>query len=71
MAALIEELIAFLAEDAEVLGTLNELALLHQLAGTGTSSDRQRVVHAQAAAAGDNPGQAVVRHLIEEFRSDL
>jgi len=71
MSTLIDELTEFLGEDAEALGTLNELTLLRQLAETGTSADRQRAVHARASAAGDNPGQAVVRHLIEEFHADL
>jgi len=71
MPTLIDELTVFLAEDAEALGTQNELTLLRQLAETGTSADRQRDVHAQAVMTGANPGQAVVRHLIEEFHADL
>ena len=71
MTVLIDELTGFLAEDAEALGTLNELALLRNLAETGTSADRQRHVHAQATAAGQDPGRAVVRHLIEEYHADL
>ena len=71
VAVLIDELNEFLAEDADALGTLNELSLLRALAETGTSSTRQRRVHAEATARGDDPGRAVVRHLIEEFHADL
>lgn len=39
--------------------------------GTGTSATRQRRIHANAAAAGKNPGRAVVAHLIEEFHAEL
>lgn len=71
MPALIEELIAFLDEDAQALGTQKDLARLRDIVATGTSATRQRAVHAQAVARGDDPGRAVVRHLIEEFHADL
>lgn len=71
MPELIGELMGMLAEDAEALGTLSELAQLRQIAETGTSATRQRRVHAEAAAAGQDPGKAVVKHLIEEFHADL
>lgn len=68
---LIEELSDLLAEDAEALGTAQHLQTLAQVAGDGTSAMRQRRVHADAVAAGQDPGQAVVRHLIEEYHADL
>lgn len=71
MAELIGELMGMLAEDAEALGTMTELARLRQIAENGTSATRQRRVHAEATARGEDPGQAVVRHLIEEFHADL
>ena len=71
MTELMDELMGILAEDAEALGTLTEIARLRQIAETGTSATRQRRVHAEAAAKGGDPGQAVVRHLIEEFHADL
>ncbi len=68
---LIEELTELLAEDAEALGSLDQVIRLRQIAEHGTSATRQRRVHAEAAAAGQDPGRAVVRHLIEEFHADL
>ncbi|MEM9124742.1 MAG: carboxylate-amine ligase [Pseudomonadota bacterium] len=71
MTELMDELMGMLTEDAEVLGTMTELARLRRIADAGTSSTRQRRVHAEASARGDDPGKAVVRHLIEEFHADL
>ncbi len=71
MAQLLKELMEFLAEDAEALGTLNEITRAQEIARQGTSADRQRRVHAEAIAAGHDPGRAVVRHLIDEFHADL
>ncbi len=71
MATLMDELIGMLAEDAEALGTAQELAALRAIVRDGTSSARQRRVHAEALAADQDPGPAVVRHLIEEFHADL
>ena len=62
---LLEELIDMLAEDGEALGCLTDLARLREITDGGTSADRQRAVHA------DGNGQAVVKHLIEEFNADL
>ena len=70
-AALLDELIGLLAEDAEALGSLNEIAALRAIVEDGTSASRQRRVHAEAVAADEAPGPAVVRHLIEEFHADL
>jgi glutamate---cysteine ligase / carboxylate-amine ligase len=62
---LMDELISLLAEDAEALGCLDEVASLRDVVANGTSSSRQRAVH---EAEGE---VAVVRHLIEEFHADL
>ncbi|KIN60781.1 Carboxylate-amine ligase [Sulfitobacter noctilucae] len=62
---MLDELIALLAEDAEALGCLDEIATLRDVVANGTSSTRQRAVR-----AADGP-EAVVRHLIEEFHADL
>ncbi|WP_298935736.1 carboxylate-amine ligase [uncultured Ruegeria sp.] len=71
MAELIGDLMGLLAEDSEALGTMKELARLRQIAENGTSATRQRRIHAEAAAKDEDPGKAVVRHLIEEFHADL
>jgi glutamate---cysteine ligase / carboxylate-amine ligase len=71
MPDLIEELIVFLDEDAAALGTQKELAMLRDIVANGTSATRQRAVHADAVTRGDDPGRAVVRHLIDEFHADL
>jgi carboxylate-amine ligase len=68
---LLDELFALLAEDADALGTTAELETLRDLARSGNSATRQRRVHSAAETRGDNPGQAVVKHLIEEFHADL
>ncbi|MGB1389352.1 MAG: carboxylate-amine ligase [Paracoccaceae bacterium] len=69
--ALLDEFLDLLAEDAEALGTTGDLETLRDIVATGTSATRQRAVHADAARKGQDPGQAVVRHLIEEFHADL
>lgn len=71
MTQLMDELVGMLSEDAEVLGTFEELARLRRIAEDGTSATRQRRVHAAAASKGEDPGRAVVQHLIEEFHADL
>ena len=70
-AKLLEELTGLLAEDAEALGTLEEIASLRRIVEDGTSASRQRRVHAEATARGEEAGRAVVAHLIEEFHADL
>jgi carboxylate-amine ligase len=74
VAELVDELVELLAEDAEALGCLAELQALPGILARGTSSERQRAVHAAALAAGAGPAEAmdaVVRHLIEEYHTDL
>ncbi|MCV2872354.1 carboxylate-amine ligase [Defluviimonas sp. WL0050] len=71
---LMDELIETVAEDAEVLECTAEIEALRGLLDTGTSADRQRIVHADAVEAGDDgPAamRAVVHSLIEEFHHDL
>ncbi|UWQ93077.1 carboxylate-amine ligase [Aliisedimentitalea scapharcae] len=68
---LLEELSDILSEDTEALGTQQEIETLVGIARNGTSATRQRQVHATALARGEAPGPAVVRHLIEEFHTDL
>jgi len=69
--ALIDEFSEMLAQDLDALGTQAELENLRKVVENGTSADRQRRVHAQASEAGQDPGRAVVRHLIEEYHADL
>ncbi|MBE1284679.1 MAG: carboxylate-amine ligase [Rhodobacteraceae bacterium] len=71
MSELIAELQEMLAEDADILGTEQELERLRTIADQGSSADRQRAVHAETEASGRDPGRAVVQHLIEEFHADL
>lgn len=74
MDVLVDELIELLAEDAEALACVDELAHLRTILARGTSSIRQRGVRASAEAAGadqDTQMQTVVNHLVEEFRADL
>lgn len=71
---LIDEMIALVAEDAEVLGCAAEIEALRRLPATGTSSDRQRAVRIDALEADEDEFaamRAVVAHLIEEFHADL
>lgn len=72
---LMEELIGHLiAEDAEALGSVTEVAALRTILDTGTSADQQRAVFNSAIASGasqDIALCAVVHHLIEEFKADL
>lgn len=71
---LIEELIAVVAEDAEILGCMAEIEALRTLLARGTSADQQRKVAAEGREAGKSDSDAlcgVVRHLIDEFHADL
>ncbi|MFY9212506.1 MAG: carboxylate-amine ligase [Aestuariivita sp.] len=70
-ADLTNELIGMVAEDAEALGSMHEITQLQDIISGGTSAMRQRRVWADAQSRGDDPGRAVVRHLIEEFNADL
>ncbi len=66
---LVDELITLLAEDAEALGSLDDIVRLRDVVKSGASAGRQRAVHAQAGSG--KGGEAVVRHLIEEFHEGL
>ncbi|THD74692.1 carboxylate-amine ligase [Thalassobius vesicularis] len=71
---LIEEMIALVAEDAEVLGCTAEIENMRSILAHGNSADRQRAAYQDAIQAGDTPHDAlksVVKHLIEEFHADL
>ena len=70
----LDDIIALVGEDAEALGCRAELEHAREVLQSGTSSDRQRAVFNDAVEAGDSRDdalKAVVRHLIEEFHSDL
>lgn len=67
--ALLDELITMLAEDAEALGCFDDIVRLRDIVAGGTSADRQRAVHASADKG--KGGEAVVKHLIEEFHDGL
>ncbi|MGV6849210.1 MAG: carboxylate-amine ligase [Marinibacterium sp.] len=71
MGVLMDELIGLVSEDASQFGSLEEIVRLRTIAEDGTSATRQRRIHAEAAARGEDPGRAVVRHLIDEFHADL
>lgn len=61
-------------EDAGVLRSTEEIMRSQGIIGRGTSADRQRAELAAATAAGQDREAAmrgVVRHLIEEFHTDL
>ena len=67
---LAEELVSVLLPEAEALRCTAELANASRVADRGTSSMRQRAVHAKAiegGASGHEAGMAVVDHLISEF----
>ncbi|MDJ0859261.1 MAG: carboxylate-amine ligase [Dinoroseobacter sp.] len=74
MVELTNELQDLIREDAEALGTVQEIAHLHDIALHGSSADRQRKVREAALSDGADEAaamDAVVRHLVEEFHTDL
>jgi len=74
MEVLAEDIIALVAEDADVLGCRTEVEAVRGMLARGTSSERQRAVLAASQEAGKTRDEAmrdVVRHLIEEFHADL
>jgi carboxylate-amine ligase len=73
-AALMEELILMLAEDAAALDCEAELRGVRRIVGTGTSADRQRAAHRQSledGQSGEAAMRAVVSGLIAEYREGL
>ncbi|QXT38674.1 carboxylate-amine ligase [Gymnodinialimonas ceratoperidinii] len=70
---LVDELLALVEEDAEVLDCIDEVQRLRDMA-LETSADRQRKVYDGTRAAGgshDAAMRSVVAHLIDEFHIDL
>ena len=68
-AQLLDEIIAFVAEDAEFFGCTAEVADARRIVKEGTSADRQLAVYDRAVAAGQSAERAlkaVVDHLIRE-----
>jgi glutamate---cysteine ligase / carboxylate-amine ligase len=68
-ADLLDELIAFIGEDAEFLGCTAEVEHTRRIVAEGTSAERQIAAFDRATAAGASRHealQAVVDHLIEE-----
>ena len=68
-AALVEELIALVAEDAEALGCISEVAHARVIAARGTSADRQASTFAQALARGEDR-QAALRSIVDALIDD-
>lgn len=67
---LVGELIALVSDEAQELGCLDELEHLRNIAGNGSSADRQRQVFKAAIAGGTGKDEAlkqVVDHLMEAF----
>jgi carboxylate-amine ligase len=74
MPDLMHEWLELLEEDAEALGSQQDLLHVTDILQNGTSSDRQRRHYDDRKAAGDDHDTAmrsVVGHLIEEFHADL
>jgi len=74
MGELVAELIELLDADAMALGCLNELRAAQDIVAQGTSSERQRAIHAQAVDDGADAPEAlrsVVRSLMAEFTQGL
>ncbi|TMM54340.1 carboxylate-amine ligase [Sulfitobacter sabulilitoris] len=70
-AALLDDMLELVAQDADQLGCRAEVERLRMIVEAGTSATRQRSAHAQASGDATARGQAVVRHLIEEYHADL
>ena len=73
-AYLVEEMIDLVREDAEVLGCLAEVEGARAVLVSGSSADRQRAVFTDSIQADKPVDEAlrdVVRHLIEEYHTDL
>ena len=68
-ASLLDEILTLIAEDAQALGCVAEVARARGIAAEGTSADRQLAVHTAALARGAAPAEAaaaVVDHLVAE-----
>jgi carboxylate-amine ligase len=74
MPQLFDEIVALVAEDAERLDTVDEIANVREILRRGTSADRQRALFQGAIASGADEREAleaVVDFLIEETVADL
>ena len=74
MQELADELLELIEEDAGVLRCTQEVHGIHRILEHGTSSERQRRVHAKSLEGGASNHDAlcaVVRHLVDEFTADL
>ncbi|MFT4714918.1 MAG: carboxylate-amine ligase [Paracoccaceae bacterium] len=74
MSDLLEELIELLAEDAQALECVPEIARLRDIVKNGTSSDRQRQIYADVTSAGGDHAaglRAIVNGLVGEFCEGL
>ncbi|MDX2154886.1 MAG: carboxylate-amine ligase [Hyphomicrobiaceae bacterium] len=72
--ALLEEILALIAEDADALGCCSEVTRARAIVRDGTSADRQLAVHAAARDAGAEEAEAlrcVVDHLVAETAAGL
>ncbi len=70
----VDEIIDLIAEDAQALDCVTEIEAARAILTEGTSADQQRRVFDDACAAGKDRGaalQAVVQHLVGEFKKDL
>ncbi len=73
-ATLLEEMIALVQEDAEIMGAVQDIENARQFTTNGTASDRQRAAYAQARSTGkthDEALRAIVTWLMEAFHEDL
>ncbi len=71
---LVEEMIELVDEDARFFASISEIQSARDMLNTSGSAGRQRKVYESAMAAEDDVEHAlgaVVRHLIEEFHTDL
>ncbi len=74
MADLVDEWLDMIAEDAEALGCVEEVARARDIVAAGTSAERQREIFLATIGAGATRDQAlksVVDHLVSEFHQDF
>ncbi|WP_424944028.1 carboxylate-amine ligase [Aliiroseovarius crassostreae] len=74
LAQLVEEMLALIEEDAEALGSSDEVERARTILQEGIAADRQRAVYLDAIEAEKPVDEAlkdVVRHLIAEYHADL
>ncbi|MDF0601458.1 carboxylate-amine ligase [Psychromarinibacter sp. C21-152] len=73
-AQLIEEWIELVAEDAEALGCMAEVAAARDIVESGNGADRQRAIRAgelEVSGDEDKAMAAVIRAMMDEFTADL